>query len=393
MKLGILNSRPIQQGAVQLSAAILEALTAGHEWEVTVIHQDAATPNYPAAGVQTVRLGEAEPPWVRWLRAACTLAGRPCRLGRYRKFQDWQLDLLVATPAASLVGIYSGLPYIGTIADMMYRFYPDLPEYPRRERIKRQYLYGKCVRNSVLTVVDSECARDHAVRFLGVDRARTAAAPYIPPPYVFRGRQQDESWVFRQTERFQLPDRFLLYPAQFWEHKNHRRLLQAVRWAEQKTGGAIHLALAGSKRGAFEDVLAEIGRQGLQDRVHLLGYVSDDELVALYRRCVALVFPSLFGPTNIPLTEAIVLGVPQACSNLFAMPEQVGPAALLFDPFSVEDIGRCVARLWTDEPLRQELRRQAALRAPEFSQERFARDWQAAVRTAAATLRLPVMKG
>jgi glycosyltransferase involved in cell wall biosynthesis len=77
--------------------------------------------------------------------------------------------------------------------------------------------------------------------------------------------------------------------------------------------------------------------------------------VALYKKAVALVSPSLFGPTNIPPLEAMILDTPVVCSNLFFMPQQVGDAGLLFDSFNVEDIAKKIYRIWVDKDSRQKL--------------------------------------
>ena len=113
-----------------------------------------------------------------------------------------------------------------------------------------------------------------------------------------------------------------------------------------------------------------------------MNYVSEEEIVALYKCTDALVFPSLFGPTNIPITEAIVLGVPVACSNLFAMPEQLNGCGILFDPMSVNDMADKLALLWVDPLLRKRLANNSLNRAANFSIERYSSEWVKVVHTA-----------
>jgi glycosyltransferase involved in cell wall biosynthesis len=71
----------------------------------------------------------------------------------------------------------------------------------------------------------------------------------------------------------------------------------------------------------------------------------------LYRAARALVMPTFFGPTNIPQLEAFALGCPVATSRIYGIPEQVGDAALLFDPSSVDEIYDAIEKLWTDDAL------------------------------------------
>lgn len=387
--IGILNTAQLQQGAGHLSAAIIGGLVQQDRWRVTIFNQDASSPETDAPGIQTVLLPGSDGWFVRSRRSGLAVFNRSGCPGRYAALRRSGIDLLVATPTASLAGIYAGVPYIGSIADMMHEFYPEFPEFPLRTRIARHFSYTKSATRSLLMVADSDCGRGHLTRFLGIPSDRTHAAPFIPPPHIFAFKDRDMDWAESVTSEFNLPKRFLFYPAQFWSHKNHIRLIRALRRASQAFGSEIYLVLAGSKRESFDVVQNEIRKLGLESQVRVLGYVRNDQLVALYKLTTALVFPSLFGPTNIPIAEAIVLGVPLACSNLFAMPEQVGGAGLLFDPFSESDMADKIAMLWSDDQLRMDLQRRCAARAAHFSVARFARDWSAAVDYALVQLRIP----
>ena len=84
-----------------------------------------------------------------------------------------------------------------------------------------------------------------------------------------------------------------------------------------------------------------------------------------------LVMPTYYGPTNIPPIEAFVLGCPVATSNIYAMPEQLGNAALLFNPNSVQEIASTIERLWTDEKLRHELIKRGKMWTKNWGQRQF----------------------
>ena len=86
----------------------------------------------------------------------------------------------------------------------------------------------------------------------------------------------------------------------------------------------------------------------------------------------ALVMPTFGGPTNIPQLEAFVLGCPVATSRIFGIPEQVGDAALLFDPADVDEIADCVKRLWQDDALCDSLIRAGHERAARWGEQQFA---------------------
>ena len=94
---------------------------------------------------------------------------------------------------------------------------------------------------------------------------------------------------------------------------------------------------------------------GLAENVHFLGYVPEAHMPGLYRRARALVMPTFFGPTNIPPWEAIALGCPVAVSDIDGMRDQMGDAALFFDPTSVPEMAQVMERLWRDDALCREL--------------------------------------
>ena len=102
----------------------------------------------------------------------------------------------------------------------------------------------------------------------------------------------------------------------------------------------LHLVLVGAKRNAWRDVRALIAELALEDRVHLLGYVDDEEMVGLYKLAKALVMPTFFGPTNIPPLEAAWFSCPVVYSNIYAFAEMNVENMIGIDPASVADICR-----------------------------------------------------
>ena len=93
----------------------------------------------------------------------------------------------------------------------------------------------------------------------------------------------------------------------------------------------------------------------LDGRVRFTGEVSDLELKAYYRSAIALVFPSFYEGFGFPLVEAMAVGCPVACSNIASLPEVAGGAALLFNPFSIEDIAHTLIQIATDTKMQDAL--------------------------------------
>jgi glycosyltransferase involved in cell wall biosynthesis len=177
--------------------------------------------------------------------------------------------------------------------------------------------------------------------------------------------------------RYSLPDKYLFYPAQLWPHKNHLRIVEALALVRRTDGIELDLVLVGSTAGdlrgaTWNDVQALASANGLRDRIHHLGYVSADELAALYRSAVALVMPTFFGPTNIPILEAWGSDCPVITSDIRGVREQAGDAALLVDPESSEAIAAAIRRLATERGLSDTLRERGRMRLAAYTRADYA---------------------
>jgi glycosyltransferase involved in cell wall biosynthesis len=247
------------------------------------------------------------------------------------------------------------IPYAVVIPDLMHRYYPELPEYRWPKPVARNIVYGRYARDAARVIVDAEHGAGDVQRFLGVARTQCRVVPFRPPPSVYQHRDLSRAAALAMMVQLKLPPKFLFYPAQLWAHKNHARLLQALAMLRRERGLQVPLVCAGFTEGPFaaqaKKVEAEVVQLGIGGQVQFTGYVSAAELAALYRLARALIFPSLLGPTNIPPLEAMVLGTPVLCSNLFGMPDQIGDAGILFDPFDPRAIADAIERIWDDDAL------------------------------------------
>jgi len=117
-----------------------------------------------------------------------------------------------------------------------------------------------------------------------------------------------------------------------------------------------------------------VQRLELEHYVRFTGYVEEEDLPALYNGADLFVFPSLYEGFGLPVLEAMACGTPVVTSNTSSLPEVAGDAALLVDPYDVEEIATAMRRILEDEALTAELRAKGLARAKEFSWERTARE-------------------
>jgi glycosyltransferase involved in cell wall biosynthesis len=181
----------------------------------------------------------------------------------------------------------------------------------------------------------------------------------VPPNYLLNLQEEDV------ILKYGLESKYIFYPAQFWEHKNHINLLKSIKILKER-GLNVNLVLVGSQKNNYKKVLLQIKDLGISENVRILGYISNSELLSLYRNAVGMVFVSFLGPTNIPPMEAMVTGCPLICSDAYAMPEQVGSAGLLINPRDPLDIANKIEKIWNDAKLREELSKLGEEKSKEY---------------------------
>lgn len=281
-----------------------------------------------------------------------------------KQLDDEGLDLIIF-PSQEAFGAMLKTRTVSTIHDLMHR-YEDFPEIRSAKEMRvREFLYKNICKASAGVFVDSEIGKKQVLESYGQKyENKIHILPFTPPQYLF---QEGEDAL---PKDFVLPTKFIFYPAQFWEHKNHQGLIRAV--AElKKQGLSIQLILVGSRKNAYDASVKLIEELNLERNIHILGYVSDAIMRTLYKRARAMIMPSFLGPTNIPPLEGMVMGCPVAVSRVYAMPWQVDDAGLTFSPDSITEMAETLKRLWVDDTLCKTLSKKGKKRAEYFSQEKF----------------------
>jgi glycosyltransferase involved in cell wall biosynthesis len=173
--------------------------------------------------------------------------------------------------------------------------------------------------------------------------------------------------VARVRARFQLDQRFVLYVGNIKPHKNVERLIEAFQALRRRDLNDIKLLIIGDEISSFPALRRAVHRHKLHKHVRFLGYLPDETLAILYRLASVFVFPSLYEGFGLPPLEAMASGTPVVTSNVSSLPEIVGDAAILVDPYSVDAIEDGMRRVLTDPILAADMRRKGLLRARQFS--------------------------
>jgi glycosyltransferase involved in cell wall biosynthesis len=245
-------------------------------------------------------------------------------------------------------------PSIFPVHDLQHRFQPEFPEVSERgEFRRREYIYSNSIPKASAILADSITGKEDILACYGCDPDKIFALPYIQP--TFRSSEMMPGELVAVKSKYHLPDNFLFYPAAFWAHKNHLRLIRAVYILKKQRGVQIPLVLTGEKRGEYLKIAALIKELGLLDQIYFVGHIAENELDAVYRQSLALVMPTFFGPTNLPVLEAWAAGCPVITSDIRGIREQVGDAGLLVDPRNEITIADAIWRIYQSHELRQDL--------------------------------------
>jgi glycosyltransferase involved in cell wall biosynthesis len=255
--------------------------------------------------------------------AGAALRGGPIR----RELELERLDA-IHFPLSVMLPLVSEPPAASTILDLQHEFLPE--NFGRAELAYRRYLYRLTARRSRIVLAISEHARETLIERLTLDPGRVRT--------IYLGVDVEQ---FSPAEVEREP--FLLYPANRWPHKNHARLFKAF-------------ALLRAEQPELRLVLTGTGHEQVPEGVEARGRVPTHELVGLYRRAAALVFPSLYEGFGQPVLEALACACPVACSDLPPLREVGGNAAVYFDPNDAESIAQAtreaIARGGASGPMR-----------------------------------------
>jgi glycosyltransferase involved in cell wall biosynthesis len=273
----------------------------------------------------------------------------------------WHDNDVVIFPYLVMESLFCTKPYIVCPQDLRHKYFVKKPSslLARITQLLDEAIYSRKIHRPHRIIVESECVRNDLLKFFGVSTSKIDVA--ISPPLVVEtiDTQGDLDSI---VAKYKLPSKFLFYPAQLVDLKNHVRLICALAAVREKYGENINLVLVGSPKDSHTTTMGSIADLGLTSQVQYLGYIPDNEIPAFYKLAHALVMPSLFESVSLPIWEAFRMSLPVLSSNVCALPEQVGDAGLLFDPYAIDDMADKIYAVWSDQDLCLTLSRKGAQR-------------------------------
>jgi glycosyltransferase involved in cell wall biosynthesis len=300
----------------------------------------------------------------------------PLDVSPFSAGQQWRVPQAVRSLGAHLyhspyylMPYRPGVPTVLTVYDVIPLRYPQFSTL--RSRMLFRLTTRLALRAARCVIAITENARQDFIAEFGIRPERITAIPLAADPAF---RPQPTEAVRAAREKYGLPERFVLYLGSNKPHKNLAGLVQA--WLACPDVGQ-ELVIGGAWDERYPEARQMAGSSGVTT-IRWIGRVAEEDLPALYSAAEVFVFPSMFEGFGLPVIEAMACGTPVICSNVTALPEVAGEAAVLIDPRSAQGIAGALERVMSDERLRGELAEKGLARAGEFS-------WP---RTAAQTLEI-----
>lgn len=266
---------------------------------------------------------------------------------------------------------FSPVKRIVTIFDLSFLHFPEM--FNKKDLWQLTKWTRFSIENADHIVTISNFSKQDIIKQYGIDKNKITVA--------FPGFNKDVFKVLKDTkkikevlDKYKIKDPYIIYIGTIQPRKNLVRLIEATAKIE-----GLNLVIIGKTRGEgkegwkFKEILETPIKLGIEDRVNFLGFTPESELQPLLVGAKAFTLPSLWEGFGIPAVEAMAVGCPVIVSNVSSLPEVVGKAGLLVNPYSVDQIEQAIRIIITEKRLREKYSKASLLQAKKFSWEKFAK--------------------
>ena len=256
-------------------------------------------------------------------------------------------------------------PTVVSVHDLSYLAYPQ--SVSPRTRLVLTVLVRASVRRAARVIAISAFTRRDLVTRYGIAEERIAVIHLAAGPAF---HVLDDARSQRLPEGVSEP--YVLAVGNLEPRKNLARLIEAFAAVALESGVTAKLVLVGKSKGQEASLARLVEQHGLRERVVFTGFVEEDQLVLLYNRAALFIYPSLYEGFGLPPLEAMACGCPVVASNVTAIPEVLGDAALLVDPTSVSAMAEAMRDVLRRDELARDLRARGLRQAARYSWARAA---------------------
>src|SRR3989442_960516 len=266
------------------------------------------------------------------------------------------------------VPVLGGCPTVLTIHDLASHFHPETLQ--SRSVRRARYRLPIMAHRATMIVTPTRVVRLEVCERFRIKPEKVVAIHHAPRS-CFRPLPPNQK--LETTRRLGIENDFLLFVGTIEPRKNLLTLIRAFEDVLKVTSLRPQLVIAGQEGWLTDELFAYVKELDFGDRLRWTGYVSDEDLCALYSSCRAFIYPSIYEGFVLPPLEAMACGPPVIISHIPSITEVLGTAARLVAPTDVHALGESIIELCQSADDRQRLSKAGQTRAAEFSWERTAR--------------------
>lgn len=276
-----------------------------------------------------------------------------------------RLDALLVTYTAPL---WSACPVVVAVHDISFVHFPQY--FPAHIRQMLAYVVPRSLRKASHITTISEYTKQDLIKHYGISPEKIAVT-YLSTSDQFK--PMDKGLARQELmQKYEIRDKFILAVGNLQPRKNLRRLIEAFAQLKHEKQIEHKLVIIGKKLWQAHAIFTAVKDANLEAEIIFTGYVPDADLNSFYNAADLFVYPSIFEGFGLPVLEAMRCGTATLTSNITAMPEVIGDAAPMFDPYSVEDIAEKIALFLRDDARRAQIGQQCLQRSAQFSWQKSA---------------------
>lgn len=254
-------------------------------------------------------------------------------------------------------------PYVVTLHDILHETYPEL--YPSKLRyfMSKTYPFGARRASKILTV--SEYSKKDIMNIYGIPEERITVIYNAVSDEFFQ--VEDQLVIDEVKKKYRIDSKYIFFVGRLEPRKNIPSLIKAFHFLKEKHKLPHKLVIAGMKDFKYQELFSMVKALNLTDEVIFTGRVEQQDLPLLYNGAELFVYPSYAEGFGLPPLEAMACGTPVITSNTTSLPEVVGNAGVLIDPWNVEELGNAMLKVISDDKLKQELKERGLKQSKKFS--------------------------
>ena len=260
---------------------------------------------------------------------------------------------------------FAPCPVVTTIHDLAFEHLPET--FNRRSWMQLRLTVRQTARRAAHIITVSEYSRADIGRTYGIAPQRITVTPEAAPPNLLPVTSETELRRIRGS--YGIQENYILSLCSIQPRKNLVRLIEAyssLRGLRPEVK-LPQLVLAGKRGWLDGETFRAAERNALGNDLLFTGYVPEPDLAGLYSGAVCFVYPSYFEGFGLPVVEAMQCGVPVIAGNRTSLPEVVGEAGLLFDPFDTQALIKALKHVLDDSEFRASLRIKGLEKAKQFN--------------------------